>query len=83
MCRPEYTGYYLYHLYFKLYLLVYFSYIAYLFTFPLRLTALKPKGFLTGGFNNEEPPLLPLGAAAAKRYIYHSHHRQLDVEQDG
>ena len=28
-------------------------------------------GFLTEGFNNEELILLPLGAAAAKRYIYH------------
>ena len=48
----------------------------YLFTFPLLLAALKLKGFLTGGFNNEEPPLLPLGAAAAKRYIYHRYQHQ-------
>ena len=45
-----------------------------MFTFPLRPAALKPRGFLTEGFNNGKPPLLPLGAAAAKRgkrYIYH------------
>ena len=57
------------NLYFKLYLFIYFSYIVYLFTFPLLLAALKLKGFLTEGFNNEELPLLPLSAAAAKRYI--------------
>ena len=49
----------------------------YLFTFPLRLAALKPEGFLTEGFSNEEPPLLPLGAAAAKRYIYHRYQHQI------
>ena len=72
----EFPCVYRLNLYFKLYLFIYFSYIVYLFTFPLRLAALKPKGFLTEGFNNEKPPLLPLGAAAAKRYIYHRYQHQ-------
>ena len=42
----------------------------YLFTSPLRLAAFKPKGFRTEGFNNEELPLLPPGAAQG--YIYHT-----------
>ena len=33
------------------------------------------------GFNNEELPLLPLGAAAAKRYIYHRHQHQIITRQ--
>ena len=67
------TGVYRLNLHFKLYLFIYFSYVAYLFAFPLRLAALKPEGFLTEGFGNGDPPLLPLGTAPAncKRYIYH------------
>ena len=45
------------NLYFELFLFIY-SYIVYLFAFPLRPAALKLKGFLTGGFTNGEPPLL-------------------------
>ena len=58
------------NLHFKLYLFIYFSCIVYFFTFPLQLAALKLKGFLTEAFNNEDLSILPLGAAAAKRYIY-------------
>ena len=75
MCRPGY----LLNLHVKLYLCIYFSYVAYLFAFPLRLAALKLKGIrkiLTEGFNNKKPPLLPLGAAAAKRHIHHRYRHQ-------
>ena len=64
MYRPEYTGYTSISNYTCLFI---FSYIVYLFVyFSLWLLALSPRGFLTEGFGNGKPPLLPLGAIAAK-----------------
>ena len=72
------TGVFRPNLYFKLlvYLFIYFSYSVPLFTFPLRLEALTKRPIKNPDFNDEEPPLLSLGAATAapaKRHIYQLH----------